>query len=385
MFLRDPIPTLNTQQLYQYFDHIGLCVVNRKLVPKTEQTSLHSNGNAVPVEGPLPPKFVQPTLETLTILMRAHVSHITFGNIGILYFDRELPNTYESSRNGQSQPIERHPPMIDLRVNLNLTDLFYKMVERNLGGFCFEHNTLFAAVLRGLKFDPLWTGCGRVTTDVKGSRENYNVYGYCHMTIFWIDAEGTQYLIDVGFGGSGPSAPIPMRLNEEFRVGITNESFKLTLEPLPKEQTRRPKATPASGGRSDQGFAWALNYTREGLGDWLRLYLFTDEELYHADYTKLATAIYCTPGPTLFNSNVIATKQINDSRGRISLINDKFKITQEGEIIVQRRLTTEAERIDILREYFNIRLSSKEIEANKWLSLDGERECNTQDLGVLES
>ena len=67
----------------------------------------------------------EPTVETLRALHLAHVTTFPFENL--------------SSWSG-------HP------VSLSLADLETKFVRRKRGGYCFEGNTLFAAVLRQLGF-----------------------------------------------------------------------------------------------------------------------------------------------------------------------------------------------------------------------------------------
>ncbi|KAL1923002.1 uncharacterized protein VTP21DRAFT_9378 [Calcarisporiella thermophila] len=368
MYLDEPLSTLNSRQLAQYLRHIGLQVVDGQLVPVIENEGPQVIDASL--EGAkLPP----PNLETLTTLMKAHVTHFTFGNIGVLYFDPELPNNDARSKDGVPKKVERPPPMVDLRVNINLDDLIYKLMDRNLAGFCYEQNTLFAAVLRALKFDPLWTGCARVTTEVMGLEFGLHIPAAGHMIIFWIDSEGTQYLIDVGFGSPAPVAPLPIQLNKEYHeAGLPNDIYKFTLEPLSLVQTRRPKNTPISGGRTDQGQVWMLNYTRDGLDGWQRLYAFTDEEVYHADFVNISKAVYCVSVPALFASNVIASRPTPDLRGRVTLMNDKLKVLRNGKSVEERRIDTEVERQVILGQYFGMQLTEREVDAIKLsqLSLD---------------
>src|SRR5262245_65010713 len=41
------------------------------------------------------------------------------------------------------------------RISLALDDLERKFIDERRGGYCFEHNTLFAAVLRAIGFAPI--------------------------------------------------------------------------------------------------------------------------------------------------------------------------------------------------------------------------------------
>ena len=69
-----------------------------------------------------------PNFETLAGLLRAHVSRIPFENFDVLL------------RRGVQLDIER------------VQD---KLVRSRRGGYCFEHATLFAAVLEKLGFQPV--------------------------------------------------------------------------------------------------------------------------------------------------------------------------------------------------------------------------------------
>lgn len=70
---------------------------------------------------------VEPTRRVLEALHLAHATHIPFENLDILL----------------GRPIA-----------LDLASLQSKLVARRRGGYCFEHNLLFAAVLREFGFEP---------------------------------------------------------------------------------------------------------------------------------------------------------------------------------------------------------------------------------------
>jgi N-hydroxyarylamine O-acetyltransferase len=84
-------------------------------------------------------------------------------------------------------------------IRLGLADLERKFLDEGRGGYCFEHNTLFAAALREIGFAPT-TLLGRVR---RGPPERW-----CrtHM-VLRVD----ERLADVGFGGIGLLEPIPLR------------------------------------------------------------------------------------------------------------------------------------------------------------------------------
>ena len=101
-------------------------------------------------------------------------------------------------------------------VSVALEDIERKFLDEGRGGYCFEHNTLFAAVLREAGFD-VTALLGRVR---RGPPERW-----CrtHM-VLRVMIEREPWLADVGFGGIGLLEPIPMRdgaASEQVGVAYT--------------------------------------------------------------------------------------------------------------------------------------------------------------------
>lgn len=110
-----------------------------------------------------------PTLETLKQLHRAHMQHIPFENLNI-----HIPR-----------------PII-----LDEAALFEKIVTENRGGFCFEQNGLFAAVLCELAYEVY-----QLEANVFHNTDNSFSIPMGHMNLMVI-VDDIRYLVDVGFGAS---------------------------------------------------------------------------------------------------------------------------------------------------------------------------------------
>ncbi len=133
------------------------------------------------------------TAETLRQLHRAHATHIPFENLDILL--------------GKS-------------IRLDIVSLQAKLVRARRGGYCFEQNALFAAVLERLGFEVT-----RLAARVRfGTSE---VRPRTHMALK-VEAKGKSWLCDVGFGGWGLVEPIALVDGEESKQGIW--SFRLRQE-----------------------------------------------------------------------------------------------------------------------------------------------------------
>jgi len=119
---------------------------------------------------------LRPDLDTLRGLHVAHMSAIPFENVDVRL---------------------RRP------IRLDLESLQDKLVQRRRGGYCFEHNSLFSAVLREIGFQ-VDTLEGRVRP-----RGSTKTLPRTHMTLR-VEIAGRSWVADVGFGGDGPIEPVPL-------------------------------------------------------------------------------------------------------------------------------------------------------------------------------
>ena len=115
------------------------------------------------------------TGETLDALIRAHIMSVPFENLTCCEF-QEVPS-------------------------LDPEDLYVKVVENRRGGYCFELNGLFGALLRGLGF-AVQPCMARVLT-------RPNPYPLITHRANIVSFGDERYLADVGFGGPMPTfAPL---------------------------------------------------------------------------------------------------------------------------------------------------------------------------------
>lgn len=99
-------------------------------------------------------------------------------------------------------PFENLDVRLGRPIALDLPSLEAKLVGRRRGGYCFEQNTLFAALLRALGFE-VETLEARVRPPGATA-----TLPRTHMTLRVRFAAG-DLLADVGFGGDGALAPVP--------------------------------------------------------------------------------------------------------------------------------------------------------------------------------
>jgi len=110
-------------------------------------------------------------------------------------------------------PFENLDPLLGFPVSLELPALEAKLIRARRGGYCFEHNTLFRAVLEQLGF-AVTTLAARVLWMAAPDAPNPRT----HMLLTVETADG-PYIADVGFGASLSAAPIRLVADVEQQAG----------------------------------------------------------------------------------------------------------------------------------------------------------------------
>nr|WP_232808081.1 arylamine N-acetyltransferase [Serratia plymuthica] len=134
----------------------------------------------------------QADLLTLQQLHRCHMLSVPFENLSIIY------------RQG---------------IHLEEPALFNKIVERNRGGFCYELNRLFAALLKDIGFNVQF-----ISGEIRARDGSFGA-PFDHMAL---KVELDQpYLVDVGFGDSFLT---PLKITTTEQQPQTSGTFHLEQE-----------------------------------------------------------------------------------------------------------------------------------------------------------
>ena len=123
-----------------------------------------------------------PTLDGLHLLQDHHMRHVPFENLDVL-----------------------------LRRPLKLTPdaLFEKIVGGRRGGYCFELNTLYAALLAEAGFAPV-PMLARVWL-----RDPIETPPRTHL-VYRVNMDGQDWISDVGFGGR--AARVPLKIEDGYEL-----------------------------------------------------------------------------------------------------------------------------------------------------------------------
>jgi N-hydroxyarylamine O-acetyltransferase len=233
-----------------------------------------------------------PTLETLNGLCLRHTASVPFENLDILL----------------GQPIA-----------LDLASLEDKLVARKRGGYCFEQNTLFAAVLEELGFRVTTLG-GRVRLGVPPT----TMSARSHMLLRVDLAEGA-HLVDVGFTFT-PTAPLLLTAGPEFSLHANTYRF-----------TR-------------DGVLWTLEVLMpEGFTP---AYVFTEEALYPIDY-EVANHYTSTHPRSHFLAGPLVVRHDPENGVRFVLRGREWSL-RRGLEVETHPIASAEEALSVLSEQFRL-------------------------------
>ncbi|KAK5174062.1 uncharacterized protein LTR77_001142 [Saxophila tyrrhenica] len=228
-------------------------------------------------------------------------------------------------------------------ISLNMDDLFEKFARNGLkygrGGRCMENNSFFGTVLRSLGYE-VRNCAGRVS---RAMNEDW-----------WV--------VDVGMGSMGPQVPYPLQDGYE-QVAVAPRRIRLQLRPIAESYAN-------AGNGVEPPKLWCYDVCLKpgaaGGDVWTPHYCFTEMEFLPQDY-EMMSWFTSTNKKCFFVYSVVCMKMLLDEAkekivGNITLFNDKVTRNVGAEREVLRELKTEQERIDALREYFNVELTEEEKE-----------------------
>ena len=230
--------------------------------------------------------------DTLRALHRAHMRSVPFENLDIA---------------------RGTPLVVDPEANVR------KIVELGRGGFCYELNGAFAALLQALGFNVTLLSA-RVAREAGGFGPEFD-----HLTLR-VDLD-EPWLADVGFGDSFVE---PLRLKPDLEQSQDGRKFRIIEDP---EGLVLQKQEPGE--------------------DWKNEYLFSIAPRRIEDFAEMCHYHQSSPQSS-FTHKSVCTLATND--GRITVANGKLIITKNGQR-EERAISGEDEWKDLLCKHFGVVLS----------------------------
>lgn len=232
-------------------------------------------------------------LETLSALQLAHISTFAFQSLSTV-LHQDIP--------------------------LDADALYQKIVVGHQGGYCFELNGLFLRLLRHLGFE-VRAITGRVVHDNNPAL----AHARTHMALL-VSLYGQAYVVDVGFGGLVPTAPLQL-LNPEaqatphglYRIQNIGNEFVLSVQ----------------------------------MGDeWRMLYAFDLQKVNDIDL-EVANWFVATHPKSPFRTRLMAARTEPNGK-RHALLNTRYSIHTLGQPSEQHLLHNADEVLQLLKQVFKI-------------------------------
>lgn len=241
-----------------------------------------------------------------------------------IHFDGEAAVSLDTLRklhylHPQHIPFENLDPLSRKPVSLEKHDIAQKLIHAKRGGYCFEHNNLFKAVLEQIGFDVRGLS-GRVLWNGQPAR----LAPRTHMLLL-ITLDGQEYIADVGFGSMTLTTPLL------FQPGIAqstpHETFRITQE--------------------DDTYLLEVQIKNV----WVPVYEFYLQEQFPVDY-KLANWYVSTHPDSLFLKDMIVARV--GEGVRYVLVNNTLSTRYTGKDAEKKELKSEEDVQAVLRDIFGI-------------------------------
>lgn len=140
---------------------------------------------------------VKPTLELLIKLHEQHVFSIPFENLSI---------------------------HMNQQIHIDIQSIFKKLVENKRGGYCYEMNGLFYAILKTLGFNVQLH-----LAEVSEQGSDLHSREATHLILI-VYLDNRNYLVDVGFGRNGLIRPLALEIEHFKPRQIYSTTFEVRYE-----------------------------------------------------------------------------------------------------------------------------------------------------------
>lgn len=183
---------------------------------------------------------------------------------------------------------------------------------------------------------------------------------------------GEKYMVDAAFGGDGATKPLRLVHNEPI-PNIGTQEIRLMHDWIPS-QTQRTEKTKN----------WIYQYRNGPEKEWNAFYAFPEFEFSEADFNVMNCFTGSSPEsfqtftvlivkflrrPVLENGTGEQNFDVEEIFGKRMLVNGMVKENLGGRTRVVKECVSEAERIEALKEYFDIELNEEEIDGIKgWVT-----------------
>ena len=274
--------------------------------------------------------FAQPLKPTIQHMANAYLADLELTASADVEFLRDLQSKHIARYSFNSLAV-----VLGQDISLEIEAIFSKIVEKQRGGYCFEHNKLVLSVLAELGFDVRLLMAKVVyNRDVDVARTH---------RITLLNLDGDDYIVDAGFGHFGARYPVKLELGLEQDQG--DAIYRIVQD-------------------SDDNYCYQI-FKDEAF---FTLYTFNLHRYSEAECLPAHFYSHKSPDAAFVNNMVVCRKFYNDI---LSLRNNElFRISNEKTITTV--ITSAKQLHQVLTETFELDLDSAiaEFLFSKFISKD---------------
>ncbi|KAH7416817.1 arylamine N-acetyltransferase 1 [Cadophora sp. MPI-SDFR-AT-0126] len=250
-------------------------------------------------------------------------------------------------------------------VSLDPQVLFKKIVtdKRGRGGYCMENAILFHHVLRGLGWRVYLAGVRIRLREGGVPRGDY--VGWVHIVNIVTLPTGEKYMLDVSFGGDGPTIPLPLT-SGLTHLNLGTQEIRLLHSTIPQQLDQTKPL-------------WIYQYRNAPTQEWNSFYAFPETEFTEADFRVMnhwtSTSMESTNWQTRrvlvirFLRGLVEGEGEERGKegivGKVMLVDGEIKRNDGGRTRSVKVCRSEEERIEALKVDFGIELTDEEREGIK--------------------
>jgi arylamine N-acetyltransferase len=177
--------------------------------------------------------------------------------------------------------------------------------------------------------------------------------------------DGTKFMVDVAFGGDGATVPIPM-IDGHITQNLGTQEVRLVHDYIPLQRAKTEKL-------------WIYQYRNGPEKEWNSFYAFPEMEFFGEDFLIMNWFTGYNAASFQTFSVLIVKFMRKDGKiyGKRMLFNGDVKENLGGRTILIKSCKDERERVEALKEYFDITLTEEEINGIRGLPAELKLEATT--------
>ncbi|KAL8669266.1 MAG: hypothetical protein Q9168_006139 [Polycauliona sp. 1 TL-2023] len=158
-----------------------------------------------------------------------------------------------------------------------------------------------------------------------------------------------KYMVDVGFGGNGATAPLPLATPGTIHERIYPSEMRLLHSNIAQHTDPHQRL-------------WLFQARDSKEGEWATQYAFTGTEFLPRDY-EIMNFWTSQHRSSIFTQAILMEKYVMEGGrlvGATTMFNSEVKRVVGGDVAERKSCGSEEERVEVLRKWFGVDLTEEE-------------------------